>query len=875
MSATPDTTTSGGSANANHQASDKGKVASKNAWRHQKTKHLTTANETMKMNFEGKCDDLSGYIYDCADPKQAADMYTSTTKEISEYVGRTYKYGGEMRQVIMKLRKPTYDIPEDIPKDSSDGLKIIWKNRLTEYVKRESVLTENVKTAYSLIWGQCTDVMRQKIASHSDYETTEDVSDAIGLLKTIKSIMFNFQGQIYRPQALRDAKRRFYNMYQDRHMTVQAYLDKFQNSVEVIEHCGGDLGIDKGLIDNTFATANPVVNRETATPATVEAAKKYAREQYLACAFLLGADRKRYGKLLENLENDYTQKNDRWPKTITDAYSLLINWKQDPRNLLQVVGASSDGIAFANVGENEKKVTNSNTTPATATGNEDKKVWVPPPPIHTVKCYECNKYGHYSNECPTKTAVQLLMAGAESDAFDDNEYYAASSFQFVNISSEDGMTFHQEEQILPKTWILLDNQSTVDVFCNRHLLTNIRESNKVMNIRCNAGVTRTNMVGELDGYGTVWYNPKGIANILSLSQVEKKHRVTYDSAASKAFIVHKNDGSKRRFEQATSGLFYMDTELTSGTVLVNTVEENKSKYTERDYQRALVARRLQNTIGHKSTADLVHIVKENLLKNCPVTTADIMAAEDILGTNVQSLRGKQVRRGGQHVVIERQDVPRTIMERYKNVTLCIDIMFVNKIPFLVTISRGIKFGTVETLTDRKHPTIMSAIKHVVALYSKRGFRVSDAHTDNEFEPMRADLMDAKVNLNVASNNEHVPEIERHIRTVKDRVRCMYNSVPFKKMPSRMIVEMVTSATFWLNMFPPRDGVSKTISPRGIIHGLTVDYNKHCQLEFGSYAQVDEEHDNSMQTRTTGAISLRPTGNEQGGHYFMSLTTGRN
>jgi hypothetical protein len=129
-----------------------------------------------------------------------------------------------------------------------------------------------------------------------------------------------------------------------------------------------------------------VVNRDAATPATMEAAKKYAREQNLACAFMLGADRKRYGKLLENLENDYTQKNHRWPKTITDAYSLLIKWKQDPRNLLQVVGTSSDGIAFANIGEKatEKKVTNS--TPATATGNEEKKVWVPPPPLHTVKC---------------------------------------------------------------------------------------------------------------------------------------------------------------------------------------------------------------------------------------------------------------------------------------------------------------------------------------------------------------------------------------------------------------------------------------------------------------------------------------------------------
>jgi hypothetical protein len=207
---------------------------------------------------------------------------------------------------------------------------------------------------------------------------------------------------------------------------------------------------------------------------------------------------------------------------ITDAYSLLINWKQDPRNLLQVVGASSDGIAFTNVREKatEKKVTNS--TPVTTTGNEKERVWVQPPPIHTVKCYECNKMGHYSNECPTKTAVQLLMAGAESDAFDDNEHYAASSFQFMHVSSEDGMTFNQEEQMLPKSWILLDNQSTVDVFCNRSLLTSVCEMNKVMIIRCNAGVTHTNMVGELNGYSTVWYNPKGIANILSLSQVEKK-----------------------------------------------------------------------------------------------------------------------------------------------------------------------------------------------------------------------------------------------------------------------------------------------------------------------------------------------------------------
>jgi hypothetical protein len=57
-------------------------------------------------------------------------------------------------------------------------------------------------------------------------------------------------------------------------------------------------------------------------------------------------------------------------------------------------------------------------------------------------------------------------------------------------------------------------------------------------------------------------------------------------------------------------------------------------------------------------------------------------------------------------------------------------------------------------------------------------------------------------------------------------------------------------------------------------GKHLDFNKHVQIEFGAYAQTHEEHDNSMQARTVGAICLGPTGNEQGAHYFMCLATGR-
>ena len=41
--------------------------------------------------FVGRTTDLNGHIYDCSDIRQA-DQFIKTTKEIAEYIGRTYKY---------------------------------------------------------------------------------------------------------------------------------------------------------------------------------------------------------------------------------------------------------------------------------------------------------------------------------------------------------------------------------------------------------------------------------------------------------------------------------------------------------------------------------------------------------------------------------------------------------------------------------------------------------------------------------------------------------------------------------------------------------------------------------------------------------------
>jgi hypothetical protein len=137
--------------------------------------------------------------------------------------------------------------------------------------------------------------------------------------------------------------------------------------------------------------------------------------------------------------------------------------------------------------------------------------------LDQITCFNCGEPGHYASNCHNKTqgkqgGTNICTCGTEET---DN---GNGGFSFSQSGAQD----------IPDSWMLLDNQSMVDLFCNRKLLVNIRPSSTRMNVRCNAGEHTTTMVGDLSGYGTVWYDPKSIANILSLKRVAKKYHVAFE-----------------------------------------------------------------------------------------------------------------------------------------------------------------------------------------------------------------------------------------------------------------------------------------------------------------------------------------------------------
>jgi hypothetical protein len=114
------------------------------------------------------------------------------------------------------------------------------------YQRRIYNLEEGMKKLFNIVYGQCSDIMIQKLTAMNRFE--EDIllkSDVLGLLQAIRQIAYNFELQQFKLHTIHDAIKQFYVYQQGRHMTTQVYLDTFNNNVDVVSYCGGTLGSSK------------------------------------------------------------------------------------------------------------------------------------------------------------------------------------------------------------------------------------------------------------------------------------------------------------------------------------------------------------------------------------------------------------------------------------------------------------------------------------------------------------------------------------------------------------------------------------------------------------------------------------------------------
>ena len=147
--------------------------------------------------------------------------------------------------------------------------------------------------------------------------------------------------------------------------------------------------------------------------------------------------------------------------------------------------------------------------------------------------------------------------------------------------------------------------------------------------------------------------------------------------------------------------------------------------------------------------------------------------------------------------------------------------------------------------------------------------------DLEFEKV-GEALEGDIVVNTAAAREHVGEVEREIRLVKERSRGVVSCLPYTRLHKQIVINLVYFSALWLNAFVRKSGCSTDFSPRAIVLRTTLSYKQHCRAQFGEYCEAHEDatKTNTMDSRTFPAICLGPTGNRQGTYKMFDLETCR-
>jgi hypothetical protein len=160
--------------------------------------------------------------------------------------------------------------------------------------------------------------------------------------------------------------------------------------------------------------------------------------------------------------------------------------------------------------------------------------------------------------------------------------------------------------------ILLDSQSTMDLFYNKAMATSIYARTEPRMLQSNAGQMLISHKAVVSGLKQdVWFNADALSNIVALSTLSQQYRITCDSAQGLCFIVHQQEANgmpNMVFHMHSSGLHYYDPSATSNFTFLTTVEGNKDGFSQQQLQDAERARDLYSKLAYPSLTDFKWMV---------------------------------------------------------------------------------------------------------------------------------------------------------------------------------------------------------------------------------------------------------------------------
>jgi hypothetical protein len=312
----------------------------------------------------GALPELGDAIYQLAAVGNQAAKYTKTTKAIAEHVGQEFGY--EMRALVLNGKDGPPAEPEYPDGETpTEKEKSVWLKQYDLYLKKLDRYQTDKAKVFTIVLGQCEKAMKHRIEASSGYESLDSNSDVVGLLKLIKSEVLDASDKRYSHLQAVQAWKSLSRAWQRDDEDLMDYYRRFVGLVETVE--------------NAYGPISPleIAKKNTTYASDKKAAVEIERGRMVACMFMDGANKKRYGQLMKDLADDFALGQAKYPGSLEEA--------------LQVLSLYHKG--------NGHKGGEDYQSPLELTFAQQ----------HRPKCWKCGELGHLKCDCPKrdKNAAQM------------------------------------------------------------------------------------------------------------------------------------------------------------------------------------------------------------------------------------------------------------------------------------------------------------------------------------------------------------------------------------------------------------------------------------------------------------------------------------
>jgi hypothetical protein len=238
-----------------------------------------------------------------------------------------------------EIAQADFESGVEVPIELTDSEKTQHSNAWRTFREQHANLHKHRGQAYSLILGQCTQMLQDRMKQDIAWSSTSVSYDPLTLYRLIEKTILSQTEDQYPFATVYDQELAFYGFRQEQLPNSQWY-ECFNTKVDV----GQAIGVThqhKALLDYVSQDVH-TASFDTLTEAQKLTVRADAEERYISYAFLRQSATY-HANLKVNLQNDYTTGDNHYPKTRQQTLHLLDKYTKTapPRT------TPSEGLSFA------------------------------------------------------------------------------------------------------------------------------------------------------------------------------------------------------------------------------------------------------------------------------------------------------------------------------------------------------------------------------------------------------------------------------------------------------------------------------------------------------------------------------------------------